>query len=133
MATNESHESLEHTTVICVPSTSRGNRSLVNRVMSNGKGPKIWYEGNMYRIRKKPNPSTGVKYAYWDCAYSGCRVTCRKAGVGTLDGFEYGRTRAHSHNTVSAGEMIRLEMLEKGKIRKDLIIKGHRSLIKPSS
>ncbi len=64
MATNESHESLEHTTVICVPSTSRGISSLVNRVMSNGKGPKIWYEGNMYRIRKKPNPSTGVKYAY---------------------------------------------------------------------
>jgi hypothetical protein len=29
--------------------------SLVNRVMSTGKGAKIWFEGNMFCIRKKPN------------------------------------------------------------------------------
>jgi len=62
MATDESHESLEHTTVIFVPSTSRGISSLINKMMSNGKGPKIWYEDNLYRIRKKPNLSAGVKY-----------------------------------------------------------------------
>ena len=42
--------------------------SLVNGVMANGKGPKIWYEVNMYRIRRKPNLNFGNKYAYWDCS-----------------------------------------------------------------
>ncbi len=56
---------------------------------------KIWHEGNMYRIWK----------------------ICRTAGIGTLDGFEWGRNKVHSHQTVSSGEMIWLEIFEKGKIR----------------
>jgi len=68
----------------------------------------------MFTIRKKPNLSRGVKFAYWDYANPGCKVTCETAGIESLDGFEYGRTRVHSHGNITCGEMIRMEMLKKG-------------------
>ncbi len=99
------------------PRTSSGSSGSVNRVMAVGKGAKIWFEGNVYSLRKKPNPDKGIKYAYWDCAHSGCRVTARTSGVDSLEGFTYGRTQSHSHTDFTCGEIIHMEMLEKAKLR----------------
>jgi len=44
-------------------------------------------------------------------------VTCKTAGIDSLDGFEYGRTKVHNHSNVTCGEIIRMEMVEKGKLR----------------
>ena len=98
-------------------STSSGASNVLNRVFSHGKGAKIWFEGNMFTIRKKPNLSRGVKFAYWDCAHPGCKVTCKTVGIDSLDGFEYGRTKVHNHGDITCGEIIRMEMVEKGKLR----------------
>ena len=91
--------------------------SLLNRVMSTGKGAKIWFEGNMFCIRKKPNLLKGVKYAYWDCAYAGCRITCKTPNMDSVEGIEFGRTTNHNHENVTCGEIIRMEMVAKGKLR----------------
>ena len=85
--------------------------------MSNGRGPKIWYDGNLYTIRKKINKENGVKFAYWDCAHAGCKVTAKTPSMDSVDGFEYGHTKNHNHENITCGEMVRMEMAEKGKLR----------------
>jgi hypothetical protein len=35
----------------------------------------------------------------------------------SVDGFEYGRTKNHNHEKFTCGEMVRMEMMEKGKHR----------------
>jgi hypothetical protein len=71
----------------------------------------------MFCIRKKPNLLKRVKYAYWDCAYAGCRVTCKTPNMGSVEGIEFGRTTNHTHENVTCGEIIRMEMVAKGKLR----------------
>jgi len=99
------------------PRASSGSSGSVNRLMAVGKGAKIWFEGYVYSLRKKPNPDKGIKYAYWDCAHSGCRVTARTSDADSLEGFTYGRTQSHSHTNFTCGEIIHMEMLEKAKLR----------------
>jgi len=98
-------------------STSSGASSVLNRVLSHGKGAIIWHEGNIFTIKKKPNLSREVKFAYWDCAHPGCKVICKTADIDSLDGFEHGRTKVNSHGNITCGEIIRMEIVEKGKLR----------------
>ncbi len=89
----------------------------VNRIIPKTKGTKIWYEENLFGIRKRPNLSKGIKAAYWSCSHAGCNVTFKTAGMDTLDGFEWGRNKEHSHPSKTCGEVIRMEMLEKGRLK----------------
>ncbi len=67
------------------PSTSSGvdRGQNVNRIIIKPKGPKIWYEGNLFGIRKRPNLVKGIKFAYWCCSHAGCKATFKTAGVDT--------------------------------------------------
>ncbi len=93
------------------PSTCSGDdrRQNVNRIILITKGTKIWYEWNLFGIRKRPNLSNGIKAAYWSCSHARCNVTFKTAGMGTLDGFEWARNKEHSHPS-KTWEVIRMEM-----------------------
>jgi len=101
--------------------------NVLNRVLSHGKGAIIWCEGNIFTIRKKPNLSRGVKFAYWDCAHPGCKVSCKTADIDSLCyiispkkpnlSIKHGRTKVHCHGNITCGEIIRMKMVEKGKLR----------------
>jgi len=36
-------------------------------------------------------------------------MACKTTIIDTLDGFEYGRTKVHSHGLITFGEIIRME------------------------
>ncbi len=71
----------------------------------------------MFTLRKKHQTTNGVKRAYWSCTITGCKVSCKTNGVDTLDGLELGVNKTHSHGKFTSGEMVRIEMIEKGKLR----------------
>lgn len=91
--------------------------SYIKRIIANKKGPKLWYGNNLFRLRKKPDVSKGIKFAYWNCTVGGCKVSCKTKDVNTLDEFKFGSCTVHLHDGFTTGGLIRDEMIKKGRVQ----------------
>jgi len=78
---------------------------------------KLRVGGNLFGLKKIPQPNKGVKFAYWTCTNGGYKVSVMTKDVNTLDGLEFGSNKIHAHEGFSSVDMIRMEMIEKGRAR----------------
>ncbi len=72
---------------------------------------------------KKLQPKKGIKFAYWSCTNGGCKISWKTKDVDSLDELEFGSTNVHTHDGLTSGDIIRMEMgrVKSRDQKKDLI------------